>query len=128
VTLCICKCGTQHIISENCIQYHAEMNASRFFTKRKNCIINLTVIRIRYYHGIWEYGFTPPCKHCFKSLCHIQKRRKKKYGNGTTINVRWSITSLTLQLTTFINIQQLQNPRLSKGWAFKLNSFNQITL
>ena len=126
ITLCLCKCGTQYIISENSVKYHAEMRASTLIDPKKNTPINFTIIRVRYYFGNWSYSLSSPCTHCFKVLCQRENQWRKKYGKKVKINVRWSITGQDLELTPYININDLEEHRLSKGWAFKLDRFNQI--
>jgi len=128
VIFCICQIGQQTIIMENCVKYHAEMNASRFIHRliRKNSIVHYTNIRIRYNYGTWEYCMSAPCTHCFKSLCNIDKNLKRKYGKKTCIRIRWTISSSDFVLTPFVNIGEVTCSRLSKGNASKLNRFDQL--
>ena len=128
VIFCICEVGKQKIIMENCTRYHAEMNASRFIHKliKKNSIVHYTNIRIRYNYGKWEYCLCAPCKHCFKSLCNIDKNLKIRYGKKTCIRIRWTISSSEFILTPFINIECVTCSRLSKGYASKLKKFDQL--
>jgi len=113
---------------ENCVKYHAEMNASRFIHRliRKNSIIHYTNIRIRYNFGKWEYCLCAPCTHCFKSLCNINKNLKCKYGKKTNIKIRWTISSSEFVLTPFVNIEDVTCSRLSKGNAARLKKFDQL--
>ena len=117
-------------IMENCVKYHAEMNASRFIERiiRKNSIVHFTNIRIRYNYGKWEYCLSAPCLHCFKSLCNIDKNLKKKYGKKTCIKIRWTITSPSLILTPYVDIYSVTCSRLSKGNAFRLKKYDQLSI
>ena len=104
------------------------MNASRFLQKhiKKNNILHYTNIRIRYNNGKWEYCLSAPCKHCFMSLCNIEKNLKMKYGKKTCIKIRWTITSTDFILSPFVNITDVTCSRISKGNAAKLKRYEQL--
>ena len=117
-------------ISHNSIEYHAEISASQHFysISRKNPRINMTVIRLRLNCGIWEYCLSAPCKHCSKSLSNFECHLKKVHGRHTNINVRWSLTSSTLELTPYYNVNNQivkKTAKISSGNAKKLNKWNQ---
>lgn len=128
VIFCVCKIGQQVVVLENCIKYHAEMNASRFIHRliKKNSVVHFTNIRIRYDYGTWKYCMAAPCTHCFKSLCHIERKLKSKHGKHTCLKIRWSLSESEFVLSPYVNISDVTESRISKGWASKLQRFNQL--
>ena len=103
------------------------MHVSKSFYSiaRKNCVINLTVIRIRLKDGKWEYCLSAPCTHCNKSLCNFNRRLKCKFGKGTRINIRWTISSTDFILTPYKSIFDVTESKISSGWAKKYNRWQE---